>query len=183
MISKTRGSGEGVHSAEVRERLNEPLSERWQRPMRFRKLRIAWSVVCGILCLLLILLWVRSYRWTDSINYINSSKASTGLLADSGVVVFVYTDTIQFKSNGSCWNYFRYEPGGQYDAFDRALWSNQWMGTGGFYTLPFWALVTLLAAFAAVPWLSRLRWRFSLRTLLIATTLFATMLGLLGWLR
>src|SRR5215212_4412439 len=28
--------------------------------MRFRKLRIAWSVMCAIACLLLIVLWVRS---------------------------------------------------------------------------------------------------------------------------
>src|SRR4051812_44225005 len=29
--------------------------------MRFRKLRFAWSVVSGIACVLLIVLWVRSY--------------------------------------------------------------------------------------------------------------------------
>src|SRR5712671_2831573 len=34
--------------------------------MRFRKLRIAWSVACGIACVLLIVLWVRSYWWFDS---------------------------------------------------------------------------------------------------------------------
>ena len=33
--------------------------------MRFRKLRIAWSVVCGVACVLLIVLWVRSYSQTD----------------------------------------------------------------------------------------------------------------------
>jgi hypothetical protein len=33
--------------------------------MKFRKLRIAWSVACGILCLLLIVLWVRSYWSSD----------------------------------------------------------------------------------------------------------------------
>ena len=33
--------------------------------MRFRKLRIAWSVMCGIACVLLIVLWVRSYWWQD----------------------------------------------------------------------------------------------------------------------
>src|SRR4026208_580489 len=35
--------------------------------MRFRKLRITWSVVCGIACLLLIGLWVRSYTWADDL--------------------------------------------------------------------------------------------------------------------
>ena len=33
--------------------------------MRFRKLRIAWSVVWGIACVLLIVLWVRSYWSVD----------------------------------------------------------------------------------------------------------------------
>ena len=33
--------------------------------MRFRKLRIAWSVACGIAAVLLIALWVRSYRQRD----------------------------------------------------------------------------------------------------------------------
>ena len=33
--------------------------------MRFRKLRIAWSVVCGVTCVLLIGLWVRSYWKMD----------------------------------------------------------------------------------------------------------------------
>src|SRR6476620_2384492 len=30
--------------------------------LRFRKLRIAWSVFCGLACVLLIVLWVRSYE-------------------------------------------------------------------------------------------------------------------------
>src|SRR5688572_16841861 len=33
--------------------------------MNYRKLRIAWSVWCGVVCLLLIMLWVRSYSWAD----------------------------------------------------------------------------------------------------------------------
>ena len=35
--------------------------------MRFRKLRIAWSVACGIACVLLIVLWVRSYWSCDQV--------------------------------------------------------------------------------------------------------------------
>src|SRR4051812_8535344 len=34
--------------------------------MRFRKLRIAWSGGCGIACVLLIALWVRSFNSVDS---------------------------------------------------------------------------------------------------------------------
>src|SRR3954449_8237078 len=33
--------------------------------MRFRKLRITWSVLWGLACVLLIVLWVRSYWWKD----------------------------------------------------------------------------------------------------------------------
>src|SRR5262245_46484708 len=35
------------------------------RQRLFRTLRIAWSVAFGILCLLLIVLWVRSYWWLN----------------------------------------------------------------------------------------------------------------------
>jgi hypothetical protein len=34
--------------------------------MKYRKLRIAWSVGWGVLCLLLVALWVRSYWWRDT---------------------------------------------------------------------------------------------------------------------
>ena len=36
--------------------------------MKYRKLRIAWSVACGIACLLLIALWVRSDTHLDSLH-------------------------------------------------------------------------------------------------------------------
>ena len=32
-----------------------------------RYLRIAFSVMCGIACVLLIALWVRSYWWADTV--------------------------------------------------------------------------------------------------------------------
>jgi hypothetical protein len=40
-------------------------SDRAPGPIRFRKLRIAWSVFWGSLCLLMITWWARSYRWQD----------------------------------------------------------------------------------------------------------------------
>ena len=39
--------------------------ERPPLPMRYRKLRIAWSVACGVLAILLCVLWVRSYFVCD----------------------------------------------------------------------------------------------------------------------
>jgi hypothetical protein len=45
---------------------------------------------------------------------------------------------------------------------------------------PYWFPVLISGVLAAVPWI---RWRFSLRTLLIATTIIAVVLGLIVWLR
>ena len=46
--------------------------------------------------------------------------------------------------------------------------------------LPLWPIVALTATLAPAPWP---RWRFSLRTLLIATTLVAVVLGVIVWVR
>jgi hypothetical protein len=43
---------------------------------------------------------------------------------------------------------------------------------------PYYSLVVLAASFVGLPWF---RYRFSLRTLLIATTLIAMVLGLIVW--
>jgi hypothetical protein len=45
--------------------------------------------------------------------------------------------------------------------------------------LPLWAVTLFMVVTSTLPWLS---WRFSLRTLLIATTLIAVVLGLIVWL-
>ena len=49
--------------------------------MSFRKLRIAWSVVCGILCLLLVALCVRSY-WYRDYSLVEVSSTAILRLAD-----------------------------------------------------------------------------------------------------
>ena len=35
--------------------------------MKFKKLRIVWSVICGLACILLMGLWIRSYWWADDL--------------------------------------------------------------------------------------------------------------------
>ena len=41
-----------------------------------------------------------------------------------------------------------------------------------------WFPILICLGIAAAPWVNRIGWRFSLRTLLIATTLVAIVLGL-----
>jgi hypothetical protein len=52
--------------------------------MRFRKLRIAWSVAWGILCLLLIALWVRSYWWCDIAEVAFNKSSVFSVMSKSG---------------------------------------------------------------------------------------------------
>ena len=37
------------------------------KPIRFRSLQIAFSAFCGLMCILLIVLWVRSYWSADQV--------------------------------------------------------------------------------------------------------------------
>jgi hypothetical protein len=53
-----------------------------------------------------------------------------------------------------------------------SVWGDNWL-----IVFPHWLPVLQCATFAAVPWIRR----FSLRTLLIATTLIAVVLGLIVW--
>ena len=47
--------------------------------------------------------------------------------------------------------------------------------------MPHWFPLLILIAFATMPWVRYVGWRFSLRTLLIATTIIAVVLGLIVW--
>ena len=143
--------------------------------MNYRKVRIAWSVGFGILCLLLIVLWVRSYGKSDLIIGLGWDghswlESSSGLLALSStpehlrrppkpafdVVSYQIVATEHFLIPWRV-GYFRTQLG------------NTWL-------LPIWMLIAAVATLGACPWM---HWQFTLRTLLIATTLVAVGLGLL----
>src|SRR6266850_7721836 len=54
--------------------------------MRFRKLRIAFSATCLIACVLLIVLWVRSYWCVDVVSGYHSKLLVFGLGSERGNV-------------------------------------------------------------------------------------------------
>jgi len=54
---------------------------------------------------------------------------------------------------------------------------------GGGITIPLSQPIFVSAMILALAWLPWQRWKFGLRTLLIATTLVAIVLGLIVWLR
>ena len=146
--------------------------------MKYRKLRIAWSAGCAIACLMLILLWVRSYwKWDLATVAMQPKGAGMGVQSARGQMMAHRAEKDQFSGLES----FDIKPG--------------WSGPGwytvsslGFYiehssaralaTIPYWFAVLLTGLITTAPWIA---WspRFSLRTLLISTTLVAVGLGLI----
>jgi hypothetical protein len=156
--------------------------------MRFRKLRIAWSVGCGVVCLLLIVLWVRSYGSIGSLKtryYLLEVFVSTyrGLVitdvnfnqtSDSANIPNVEWVIGSFPMTEK----FTYYLANKQNV--RSFLGFRWNSDQSIYevSLPFWFLVLLISTLGAIPWIRYFKWRFSLRTLLIATTLVAVALGL-----
>jgi hypothetical protein len=147
--------------------------------MKYRKLRIAWSVMWGVLCLLLIVLWMRSHFRSDHLiipwqtTHIFSADSFRGKMFLS-----VYAGNTAYswevgKAIGD-----RVFPSGGVD-YDSPVRAWTWVVMSGgidAYILPHWFPVFIFATLAAAPWLPG---RFSLRTLLIATTLVAIALGVI----
>jgi hypothetical protein len=143
-----------------------------------RHSRIAWSVMCGTVCVLMLVLWVRSWSWQDHCGYafgeyqdlscisVNgllrvdwgedpfADFAASGAFVNSDEMCEIYSDdevpTAHFRLDAD-WDYVIVE-------------------------VPHWFVIVLLAVIGTLPWW---RWsrRFSLRTLLIATTVVAVGIG------
>jgi hypothetical protein len=149
--------------------------------MRFRKLRIAWSVMCGIACVLLIALWVRSYRCAEMFGHNQDGTFRVTAFSARGRIVFWVGETRGTES--SIWYSFPLERvhdidkiagGWGFQTFVQNSSSPSRLNRVG-VIIPYWFAVTVPAVLATVSWL---QFRFSLRTLLIAATLVAVVLGL-----
>jgi hypothetical protein len=147
--------------------------------MKHRKLRIPWSVTWGLLCVLLIALWVRSYHTQSTISIRDRASGYwTFLGSNSGTMYFHRSAVETFRSPGS-----RPTPRWYYHVGDASkpqavfVWNSNVSRWPVGISFPYWLPVILAAVAATVPWLSWSK-RFSLRTLLMATTLFAVVLGL-----
>jgi hypothetical protein len=142
--------------------------------MRFRKLRIAWSVVCAIACVLLIALWVRSYRYQDGVMYNPSPYNSYSVSSAIGAVRIGYhmQSGYDLKQEYGTWKILNYAVDENTETgwgFKRSAWAD-WN-----LSIPIFVVLTLVATLGLI---LLQRWSFSLRTLLIATTLVAVVLGL-----
>ena len=152
------------------------------RPRLARSIRIAFSAVCGIACVLLVVLWVRSNTRVDGFWVIQEKNESGISLASvAGHVNCTVGVTWDFWLGR--WEIKSRADNGKHSppiaargfAFDYGTYGANSL----FIKTPYWFLLTL----AAVPLVPHLRYlkHFSLRTLLIATTLVAVVLGLIVW--
>lgn len=152
-----------------------------------RKLRIAVSVFFGVLTVAIVALWVRSHYRGDTV--VLGISDHRGFLADSssGVLFVQYlhafgSETSTPKVQLSKWWVGSDQPGGfvtDWGFSAKPFQFKRYAASGNAYiTFPHLLLACTSGAAAVVSWLQL---RFSLRTLLIATTLVAVVLGLAVW--
>ncbi len=146
-----------------------------------RYLRITWTVFCGIACVLLIVFWVRSHLIQDTElanlwgrNFQANSilgRLSFGTLNQPIGKDRWHTQSRPVTTRDS-------QQQAQFPRFSitryRASSTSRTESYG--VGMPHWAWLTLPVTAAALPWIRHPK-RFSLRTLLIATTLVAVVLG------
>jgi hypothetical protein len=156
--------------------------------MTYRKLRITWSVSWGVIAVLLIVLWARSYWQVEHINW-NSPKSCFGTSIYPGEVTLEYVNGGILMPMG--WSRVVFPNDGDdsteegEDGEPKTIFGFAWHTDDYSVTvyIPFWFLT--LTCFActwygiASPPIGK---RFSLRILLIAMTLGCIGLGLVVWL-
>jgi hypothetical protein len=149
------------------------------RTLIFRRLRIATSMFFALIAVALCLLWVRSYRTCDTVSIRDARSGHFTFLGSNSGTMFLHRSVVEtFPYPGS--SFPRYSYSAMHTSEPQAVfvWNSNFLQGPVGISFPYW-LPTLVAALtAAIPWL---RCHFSLRTMLIATTLVAVALGLGVW--
>jgi hypothetical protein len=142
-------------------------------------LRIVVSVFFGVLAVALCVLWLRSTRLSDNLLRYGANHWMLELHSDRGAVRLVSRPLSLDSRPVTRWKYRAtgVEPSPLRFTFGFRKVSNR-----SYLMLPYWMLVLTLGvlSFVAIPRHSYSN-RFSLRTLFIATTLVAIVLGLVGY--
>src|SRR6476620_6466011 len=133
--------------------------------MRFRKLRIAWSVVWGLAAVLLIALWVRSYWRHDKLNLqyalYADFQSGRGHLS-FGCHLDPWKQHLKSKSSPAdprrIWDWkVRSRPASTGENETTVLW---WFSSKDEFQVftSHWCLVLVLATLTTLPWLHKIRW-------------------------
>lgn len=155
-------------------------------PRLLRYSRIGWTAGCGVVCVVFVMLWVRSYSYSEVAKLRNANAALNspwwaielknqpgGFLSN-----FYYGPSKSHKSR----RYFSYERYADYAQnpirFD--YMASDFGGWGRIITLqvPHWFAALAVGLVGAVVWLP---WRFSLLTMLVVITAVSLLLGMLAY--
>jgi hypothetical protein len=140
-----------------------------------RAFRITTSAVFGVLCALLIALWIRSHVWDESFNRRISPTENMHFGSDEGVLYL--EKSIVSPWRGPLPAYSREKPDAYANRYKLILRPTILITpTGRQLAVPYWCLLGLTTTFAFLPWM---KCHFSMRTLLIAMALIAATLGAL----
>jgi hypothetical protein len=151
---------------------------------KHRKLRIAWSVAWGLLAVLLVALWVRSCWTIDNVRmplraswtlYFGSSSGEFAVRVRTQVpYTFIWrtydVDAVHQSTRPEVIKFYTKVLGRFSYVYD----------AGPALVAPDWFLIGVALALSSAPSF-RMPKRFSLRTLLVATTLIAVGLGAIVW--
>ena len=146
--------------------------------MKFRTLRIVFSAVCCVALLLVVALWIGSFGKKHR----KLGVADIGWTSENGVLMMwsprgIVYDEEQERPSRNNTLLTPQEPVVLEWTVD--ILGLHFFGPGSVWILdvPYWLIALPLCALAAAPWI---KWshRFSLRALLIATTVVAAILGL-----
>jgi len=137
---------------------------------------VAW----GVVAVLLGVLWVRSYTWIETIsgrgrNAISVSTFSGSVFINEGYILTIDDPAIG-AALGTIYHTRKPLAGGRDFISSQPDIGYKPRGIGTKF--PIWLFVAAVVVIAAVPWFPWLT-RFNLRTLFIATTLVAVVLGLI----
>ena len=145
-----------------------------------RKLRVAFSAACGIICLLLIALWVRSHHfadvaygripWTNFMG-IDSKFGQVHIFSEPTSSRHWSVNSTSLADEGYA-NAYRELPLTQ-PPNRFGIGFTQWQSFSVFH-VPHYVLAIFCAVLGSISWMPR---RFSLRTLLISMALVAALLG------
>src|SRR5262249_35867124 len=138
--------------------------------MTYRKLRIAWSVAWGVVAVLLVVLWVRSYGDGDAL----PTPPNILCVSSQGTVLVMTSAARPDSGDVSSWShegprFVVAKPSAIQPAETKCgLYVHVWSRSFWIVQVAYWLLAFPLALLVVVPSIRQLGWRFSLRTLLIA---------------
>ena len=147
----------------------------------FRFLRIAVTALSLTACVLLVALWVRSYSRQETISFRGSGNSVSTIRGSLFINAAGFNFIVDDDSAIGIRSYSNRKPlaGGRIFVSSMHPISHfkDIVPRVKGWKFPIWLLVATLVVVAALPWLPWWSRRFSLRTLLIATTLIAVALA------